>query len=86
MKVLIDNQVQLPPKYNPPPNIANGADLFVGYLFLDHLICNNDRHSGNFEVGISDRGTKIMAPVFDNGASFGADLRFARSSRVTCGA
>ena len=74
LKALVETKVGLPQNYSPDPNIKDGADLFVGYLILDYLIANNDRHSGNFEIGISDRGTKILAPVFDNGASFATDM------------
>ncbi len=68
------NEVGLPKDYQPPEGIKDGADLFVGYLILDTLISNNDRHGGNWEIAIDNRGTKTLAPVYDNGASFGVDF------------
>ena len=44
-QALEQNRVRLPTDYRPPDGIKDGADLFVGYLLLDSLIANNDRHS-----------------------------------------
>lgn len=73
IKALEDNKVGLPAGYTAPQGIRNGTDLFVGYLMLDALVTNDDRHGGNWEVGIDSLGTKTLAPLFDNGASFGCD-------------
>lgn len=70
LETLSQNDVQLPYGYQAPDGINNGADLFVGYLLLDSLVANNDRHSGNWEIGNDSRGVKTLAPVYDNGASF----------------
>lgn len=74
LQALEINEVKLPSDYQPPAGIQNGADLFVGYLMLDTLVTNNDRHGGNWEIGIDNRGEKTLAPVYDNGASFGVDF------------
>ena len=70
LETLTQNRVQLPSGYQAPEGINDGTDLFVGYLLLDSLIANNDRHSGNWEIGLDSRGIKSLAPVYDNGASF----------------
>ena len=70
LSALLQNDVQLPVGYQAPKGISDGADLFVGYLLLDSLTANNDRHSGNWEIGNNSRGIKTLAPVYDNGASF----------------
>jgi hypothetical protein len=45
----------------------NTVDMFV----FDALICNTDRHFGNFGVLIDNKTNKIIstAPIFDNGLS-----------------
>ena len=73
-KALELNRVELPSDYQPPQGISDGADLFVGYLMLDALVANNDRHGANWEIAIDNRGNKTLAPVYDNGASFGVDF------------
>ena len=70
LETLTQNEVQLPNGYQAPNGINDGTDLFVGYLLLDSLTANNDRHSGNWEIGLDNRGIKTLAPVYDNGASF----------------
>ena len=70
LETLAQNDIQLPSGYQAPFGISNGADLMVGYLLLDSLVANNDRHSGNWEIGLDNRGVKTLAPVYDNGASF----------------
>ena len=74
LQALETNQVKLPAGYQPPTGIEDGSDLFVGYLMLDTLVANNDRHGGNWEIGIDNRGDKTRAPIYDNGASFGVDF------------
>ena len=74
LETLSQNQVRLPDNYQFPAGINDGADLFVGYLLLDSLIANNDRHDENWEIGLDERGVMSLAPVFDNGASFGTTL------------
>lgn len=73
-QALIQNQIAAPFGYKTFEAIKDAADVFVGYLMLDDLIANNDRHGANWEVEINDRGNKYLAPVFDNGASFGCDF------------
>ena len=70
LETLSQNDIQLPSGYQAPFGIGNGADLMVGYLLLDSLVANNDRHSGNWEIGLDNTGTLTLAPVYDNGASF----------------
>ncbi len=46
-------------------------DAFVDMLIFDSLICNQDRHYGNFGLLVeNETNTPIaFAPVFDNGLS-----------------
>ncbi len=59
-------------------NVFTAGDLFVGYLLLDALIVNTDRHHANWAVVISPSmdGTFLveLAPTFDHASSFGREL------------
>ncbi|MGI9947732.1 HipA domain-containing protein [Vibrio hyugaensis] len=64
---LIDN----PPKgWVPTENIASAFDVFIGYLMLDTLISNQDRHNENWAM-IIDGEESYLAPSFDHAASLG---------------
>jgi hypothetical protein len=61
---------------NPPlgwdetENIKTALDVFIGYLLLDTLISNQDRHNENW--GMISLGTQFsLAPSFDHAASLG---------------
>lgn len=65
-----------PPQGAPPFEGATAFDFFVGYLMLDALIGNTDRHHENWavverarEVEAADRIT--LAPTFDHASSLG---------------
>lgn len=49
--------------------------VFAGYLILDALIANTDRHPRNWAV-MEDRasGRRAIAPTFDHGTALGAGL------------
>lgn len=70
IELLDINEVGIGDRFLLPPGIETGSDLFTGYLILDSLIANNDRHGGNWEIAIDPIGNKTLAPVFDNGAAF----------------
>lgn len=61
-----------------PPNVITASDLFVGYLMLDALIVNTDRHHANWALIASPNtdGTRLMelAPTFDHASSLGREL------------
>lgn len=52
-------------------------DVFVGYLLLDALICNTDRHHENWAViadGSGENRTLRLAPTYDHASSLGREL------------
>jgi hypothetical protein len=61
----------LPPEnWQQPTGIVTGSELFVGYLMLDALCINRDRHYHNWgAVAIKNRIELI--PSFDHGLSLG---------------
>jgi hypothetical protein len=64
------------------------ADIFVGYLMLDALIGNTDRHHENWGVlqlkRFDSKARAELAPTFDHAASMGQILQEAeREKRLT---
>lgn len=67
-------KVAPPSGFDLPPGIDSGAKTFVGYLMLDTVISNCDRHDQNFEIQVLPDGSQELAPTFDQGQSLGATL------------
>jgi hypothetical protein len=73
--------IQLPPGHAAPPGVTTAADLFVGYLLLDALVGNTDRHHENWAVmvkpadppGVASHVISI-APTFDHASCLGRNL------------
>ena len=74
IKTALDG-VAAPPGFTGPPKLT-GFDVFAGYLILDALVANQDRHEQNWAVlrpqlqGEPDR----LAPSYDHGTSLGHNL------------
>lgn len=60
-----------------PPLLATASDIFVGYLLLDVLIGNQDRHHENWGLVYTSQngGTVTLAPSFDHASSLGRNER-----------
>ena len=56
-----------------PSNITTALDVFVGYLLLDALIANQDRHHQNWGVVRLPDGDHL-APTFDHGSALARNL------------
>lgn len=77
----------------PSGAVADFFDTFVGYLLLDALIGNTDRHHENWGVELSRQGDRRyarLAPSYDHASSLGRELNDTRrrermdgSSRAT---
>ena len=72
IQTLLDTEVKLPPNYEVPDGIKDGADMFVGILLLDAVVSNEDRHDHNIEIVQRANGELYISPVFDNGSSLGS--------------
>lgn len=57
------------------PGLACAADWFVGYLLLDAVIVNSDRHHENWGVLQLASGRRRLAPTYDHASSLGRELR-----------
>lgn len=69
--VALDSLVDDPPQgWEPTENIRSSYDVFIGYLMLDTLISNQDRHNENWAM-IANGKNSYLAPTFDHGASLG---------------
>ena len=53
---------------------ASAFDCFVGYLVLDAVVGNTDRHQENWAVIEDPSGTRRLAPSFDHASSLGFAL------------
>lgn len=61
----------------PPPGVEGitAFGVFAGYLMLDALVGNTDRHPGNWALLESDEeGARYLAATYDHGSALGAGL------------
>ena len=56
------------------PEGFTGYDQFCGYLMLDGLVANRDRHEENWAVLRDPAGNVTLAPSYDHGNSLGFNL------------
>ncbi|MFJ5358977.1 hypothetical protein [Pectobacterium sp. CHL-2024] len=56
-------------------NSLNAADVFCGYLMLDALISNQDRHHENWAIMLSNETSeRFLCPTYDHAASLGREM------------
>jgi hypothetical protein len=73
-KVLQTDAIELPPETEYPAPVRDAWDVFIGYLLLDALIGNTDRHHENWAVvdAVTPSGrVRRLAPTHDHGSSLG---------------
>lgn len=63
--------VEPPRTWKKTENIKNAFDVFVGYVMLDALISNQDRHNENWGMIVDQKGQNYLSPSFDHAASLG---------------
>jgi hypothetical protein len=73
--VLEDAFVQVPPSLDAPHGFS-AFETFVGYLALDALIGNTDRHHENWGILLNSSGPAHaeLAPTYDHASSLGREL------------
>lgn len=83
--VVSQPEVALPTGWTAPTGITTAAAVFGGYLLLDALIGNTDRHHENWAVVANvATGDRYLAPTFDHATSLGShELDGVRSERLT---
>lgn len=76
--------MDMPLGYAPPAEIMTVSGVFVGYLMLDALVGNQDRHDENWGLILTGNGSLALAPTFDHASSLGRNEQDAeRSVRLT---
>ncbi len=64
-------------EHGPPvgsaPAFRSASDAFAGYLLLDAVVANTDRHHENWTV-LQHRGSSRLAPCYDLGTCLGFQL------------
>lgn len=79
-QILNDKKVGAPIGYPTNDKIKSGLDVFIGYLLLDALIGNGDRHDQNWAIVrlqtmyLGNSRGLYLAPTFDHAASLGREL------------
>ncbi|GAB3061529.1 hypothetical protein GCM10027053_24810 [Intrasporangium mesophilum] len=64
----------------PGHDKVDALQIFSGYLMLDALTANTDRHPGNWALLTSPEGVRSLAATFDHGSALGAGLTDAKRS------
>jgi hypothetical protein len=54
-----------------PDQVSDAIGVFAGYLLLDALVCNQDRHHENWGLIIIPEQSLTLAPTFDHASSLG---------------
>lgn len=68
-------QVLEPVEAPPGGSDLSGFAVFAGYLVLDALVGNGDRHPGNWAIlERQSDGARFLAPTYDHGSALGAGL------------
>jgi hypothetical protein len=84
-RVLEESSTMLAKEYAEIEGIVSASDLFAGYLTLDALVGNTDRHHENWAVIRAGRQI-CLAPTFDHASCLGFSLSDAeRIDRLTPG-
>lgn len=73
-----------PPPANDCPDILSAYDVFCGYLMLDALVANRERHDYNWAIVIPPRklGAPALSPTYDHASSLGFNLLDERRGRM----
>lgn len=82
--VLQQPSIGTPTGWDCPSQVSNAVGVFAGYLLLDALVCNQDRHHENWGlIGTHERGLSL-APTFDHASSLGRnETDETRSKRLS---
>jgi hypothetical protein len=67
--------IDMPQGFAPPSEIQGVAGVFLGYLMLDALVGNQDRHDENWGLVLLPDGRVTLAPTFDHASSLGRNER-----------
>lgn len=84
MAVLRSPSVHTPIDWDCPADVKNAVGVFTGYLLLDALVGNQDRHHENWGLVFTPENGLSLAPTFDHASSLGRNETDAiRVERLT---
>lgn len=69
--VLQDPSIGTPFGWDRPEQVTNAIGVFAGYLLLDALVGNQDRHHENWGLIFIPEQGLVLAPTFDHASSLG---------------
>lgn len=75
MAVIGSKLVKYPFGFDAPTVFRSAADVFAGYLLLDALVANQDRHHENWALIVIVNQGVVLAPTFDHASSLGRNER-----------
>lgn len=82
--VLRSPDVKTPFGWPCPPEVRSAEGTFAGYLLLDALVGNQDRHHENWALIFTQDHGLTLAPTFDHASSLGRnESDTARVERLT---
>lgn len=71
----LDRTVVLPPVCEYDLEDMNSGDVFCGYLMLDALVSNQDRHHENWAIVLDQiNQSRSLCPTYDHASSLGREL------------
>jgi hypothetical protein len=76
-QVLAREDLAPPLGWQVPEPLSGAGGVFLGYLMLDALVGNQDRHDENWGV-VRSSGRLYLAPTFDHASSLGRNETDAR--------
>lgn len=79
-EALIRCDVQAPAGW--AERVGDAFGLFVGYVLLDALVGNTDRHHENWAVRMRHDGAPVLTPSYDHASSLGRELRDERREHL----
>ncbi|MBD3653850.1 hypothetical protein [Kangiella sp.] len=79
---LSDGKILKPKNWRSLPGIKLPLDFFIGYLLLDTLVSNQDRHQQNWGVIQTADATVHLSPTFDHAASLGRNESDERREQI----
>lgn len=72
LRLIGNGLVSLPVGWDDAPDgVDDPLGLFIGYLMLDALIANQDRHHENWGFIVRNKELIYMAPTYDHASSLG---------------
>lgn len=74
-EALTSLSIEPPDGGDAPAGIGSAWEWFIGYLLLDALIGNSDRHHENWALIERAGGARRLAPTHDHGSSLGRNER-----------